>query len=302
MTTEMPDAQASTESLPPPPPSAPLPSPGAMIREARERAHFSLEDMAAHTKLARSTLDALERDDYNALLEPVYVRGYYRKCAKVLEMDEERLIAAYGARVSPRAPEAPSKLRLASGTELGSSSRLPVSMAVLAAVVAIVVCAFLWFARDRSDSYPPASSVVGSADQGATTSIPAEQVMVEPPAAETADEADAAAGTDAPAEPTPSATAPAVTTDPLPTAVATPGTLRLRFSQDSWVRIDDAAGKTLVNEMRRTGTMQAFSGKPPLSVFLGYAPGVQVEYEGQSVDVTPFVRDNNTARFSVPQQ
>ena len=68
-----------------------------MIREARERTHLSLDDMAAHTKLARATLEALERDDYGALLEPVYVRGYYRKCAKVLEMDEAQLIAAYNA-------------------------------------------------------------------------------------------------------------------------------------------------------------------------------------------------------------
>lgn len=298
MTTEMPDAQASTESLPPPPPPAPLPSPGAMIREARERAHFSLEDMAAHTKLARSTLDALERDDYNALLEPVYVRGYYRKCAKVLEMDEERLIAAYRARVSPRSPEAPSKLRLASGTELGSSSRLPVSMAVLAAVVAIVACAFLWFARDRSDSYPPASSVGGGAEQVSATAIPAEQLMVEPPAAETTDEAGPAVNADAAAVPAP----PATTDEASPPApAAAPGTLRLRFTQTSWVRVDDGGGKTLINEMRRGGSEETFSGQLPLSVFLGNAPGVQVEYEGRSVDVTPFVRDNNTARFSVPQ-
>lgn len=298
MTTEIPDAQTSTEPQPPPPAPAPLPSPGAMIREARERAHFSLEDMAAHTKLARSTLDALERDDYNALLEPVYVRGYYRKCAKVLEMDEERLIAAYGARVSPKTPEAPSKLRLASGTELGSSSRLPVSMAVLAAVVAIVACAFLWFARDRSDNYPPASSVAGTSEPAPAPGIPAEQVMVEP-AAEAPEETGTDAETAAPA-----ATEPAVTTSesPVPAVAVAPGTLRLQFTQTSWVRVDDGSGKTLINEMRRAGSQETFNGQLPLSVFLGNAPGVQVEYEGQSIDVKPYVRDNNTARFSVPQQ
>lgn len=299
MTNEMSDAQASTEPQPPPTAPAPPPSPGAMIREARGRAHFSLEDMAAHTKLARSTLDALERDDYKALLEPVYVRGYYRKCAKVLELDEERLIAAYRTRVSPKEPEAPSKLRLASGTELGSSSRLPVSMAVLAAVVAIVACAFLWFARDRSDSYPPASSVVGSSGQALTQSTPAEQVMVESPAAEAPEKTGADADIAAPAATEPAATSSERSVPPVATA---PGTLHLRFTQTSWVRVDDGSGKTLINEMRRAGSQETFNGQLPLSVFLGNAPGVQVEYEGRGVDVKPYVRDNNTARFSVPRQ
>lgn len=307
MTTETPDAPASTD-IPAPQPApqpAPLPSPGAMIREARERAHLSIEDMAAHTKLARGTLDALERDDYAALLEPVYVRGYYRKCAKVLEIDEERLIAAYNARVSPKAPEAPSKLRLASGTELGSSSRLPVSMAVLAAVVAVVACAFLWFARDGvSERAPPAPAATHDSEPVPASVLPAEPATAEPvtppPAAEdpaaTPDTGTAPATEAAPEQP---ATAQAAAD--APAATASTGTVRLRFAQDSWVRVDDAAGKTLVNEMRRAGTMQAFTGQPPLSVFLGNAPGVQAEYGGRSIDVTPYVRDNNTARFSVPQ-
>ncbi len=288
MTTETPDLPPSTET-PPAPAPAPLPSPGSMIREARARARRSLEDMAAHTKLARGTLEALERDDYAALLEPVYVRGYYRKCAKVLEMDEERLISAYQARVSPRPPEAPSKLRLASGTELGSSSRLPVSMAISAAVVAVVVCAFIWFARNGIQTYPvtpPTIEVIEPAP-----SVPLEQVMTEPLSVpEVVDAAPVAA--EAPLEPPPAAAA---------AATAAPVTLRLRFTQTSWIRVDDAGGRTLLNDIRRAGSEENLTGQPPLSVFLGFAPGVEVEFDGRRIDVQPYLRANNTARFSVPQ-
>ncbi|MGB0221354.1 MAG: helix-turn-helix domain-containing protein [Sinimarinibacterium flocculans] len=279
MTNETPDLPPEPAPAPPPPAS-----PGTMIREAREQARLSIDDMAAHTKLARPTLEALERDDYQSLLEPVYVRGYYRKCAKVLEMDEERLIAAYNARVAPRTPEAPAKLRLASGTELGSTSRLPVSMAVLAAVVAVIVCAFIWFARDDRQAYPPASAVLEEVPLSAV------QPTVEPPAAEVA------------TPPEPLAT-PDATPVPAPTpeiAAAPPGSLRLRFTQDSWVRIDDVAGRVLLSGLRTAGTVETIQGQAPLSVFLGNAPGTEVEYEGRVVSISAFTRDNNTARFTLP--
>src|SRR3546814_1939496 len=92
-------------------------SPGTMIREARQAQHLSVDDLAGQTKLARTTVEALERDDFGALLEPVYVRGYYRKCATVLGVDEKALIAAYSSRVAQRVPPAPTKLRLAYGSE-----------------------------------------------------------------------------------------------------------------------------------------------------------------------------------------
>lgn len=295
MITETPDAPSSTDV---PPPPSPPPSPGAMIREARERARLSLEDLAAHTKLARSTLEALECDDYTALLEPVYVRGYYRKCAKVLEIDEARLIAAYSARVSPKAPEPPSKLRLASGTELGSSSRLPVSMAVLAAFVAVVVCALLWFARDGFEQTVPSAPVV---TQDHAPTLPPTPVPEVPATGGTSGSADAPAPVVEAAGAQQDTPQPAAAGAPAPTVAPASGTVRLRFIQDSWVRIDDATGKTLVNDMRRAGTIQAFDGALPLTVFLGNAPGVQVEYEGRIIDLTPHVRSNNTARLVVPQ-
>jgi cytoskeleton protein RodZ len=280
MTTEPADHQPPVDPAP-----GPQPSPGQLIRDAREQARLSLDDMAAHTKLARSTLEALERDDYRALLEPVYVRGYYRKCAKVLEIDEERLIAAYNARVVPKSPEAPAKLRLASGTELGSSSRLPVSMAVLAAVVAVVACAFIWFAREPAETYP-VSAVVETIPLEPVA--PAESLVATPEPAAVAP-ADATV-TDA-VQPTP---------EPTPAAAAAPGSLRLRFVQTSWARIDDAGGRTLLNGMRPAGEVDALTGQPPLSVFLGNAPGVEIEFEGARVDISPYLRDNNTARFTLP--
>lgn len=293
MKTDTPDPASTDESATHAAPvPEPRPGPGALIREARQRARLSLEDMAAHTKLARQTLDALERDDYRALLEPVYVRGYYRKCAKVLDMDENALIAAYEARVAPRQPEAPSKLRLASGTELGSSSRLPVAMAVFAAVVAVVVCGFIWLARDGQGSYPVFRDALLS-------ETPAPVATAAPIAPESVAAAGAGVEAVATASPAPGVDGTAATpaTEPAPVAA---GVLRLRFRQMSWVRVDDSAGKVLINQTQAAGTEQTLNGATPLNVYLGNAPGVEVEYDGKAVDIGPYVRDSNTARFSLP--
>ena len=74
----------------------------------------------------------------------------------------------------------------------------------------------------------------------------------------------------------------------------------LSFSSASWVRVDDANGRTLFNDMGQPGESRVFDGPLPLNVFLGNAPVVKVEFRGQPVDVQPFVRSNNTARFTLP--
>lgn len=152
-------------------------SPGALIRRARERARMTPEELAAQTKLARSTLEALERDDFNILNEPVYVRGYYRKCSKVLDISEKELLDAYEARVAPRGPVLPAKLRLASGSELGTTGRLPIPLAAVGAVAAIVISGLIWLARgEPNNGVPPTVSAKADAMMPESAPIPATAV------------------------------------------------------------------------------------------------------------------------------
>lgn len=288
-------------------------SPGALIRQARERLRMTPEDLAAATKLARHQIESLERDDFNAFAEPVYVRGYYRKCAKILALSEHELLDAYQARVSPKRSDPPSKLRLASGTELGSTSRLPLPMAVAAAVMAVILSVFAW-------------NFIKSPDELAPLPLPVETPVVQPQASpeDAAAEEPSAASALTPTLPTitpdsastlPVSEAPAL--QPAPAAAETAGAataaqasngaakpaaapLNLSFAITSWARVDDANGKTLLNALMRAGENKTLNGKPPYMVFLGNAPGVKVEYNGKNVDFSKTVADNLTARFKVP--
>src|SRR6185503_2912042 len=114
--------EAETPAAAPPPPPPELPSPGALLRAARERAGLGADDLAGQLKLAKGTLEALERDDFAALSEPVYIRGYYRKIAKVLPVAETELIEAYNARNKPaKNTPAMQRIPLAGGVAAGTS-------------------------------------------------------------------------------------------------------------------------------------------------------------------------------------
>lgn len=310
MSTETPDTPASEPSA-----EASVStreSPGALIREARQRMSLSLDDLAAQTKLARHTLDALERDDFSALLEPVYVRGYYRKCAKVLDLSEQRLLDAYGHRVMPKLPQPPAKLRLASGTELGSGSRLPVPLAIGAAVVAVVICGLVWMARDGGlqQQAPVTTVVVPTATPEATATSDPVPVPGGDSVASSGDDGALApaaapvapsAATGGDTLPVPAATSPLpATAAGAPAVPSGPGTVLLRFSGTSWVRVDDAGGRVLLRGEFAAGESRTVQGAAPLNVHLGNAGVVTVLYQGQPVDFSSQLRSNGTARFALP--
>jgi cytoskeleton protein RodZ len=70
-------------------------SPGEILRESRLTHAYSVADLCVQTKLAPHTVEALENNDFEALPEPIFVRGYYRRCAVILDLDAKRLLTAY---------------------------------------------------------------------------------------------------------------------------------------------------------------------------------------------------------------
>lgn len=78
------------------------------------------------------------------------------------------------------------------------------------------------------------------------------------------------------------------------------GVVRIQFTANCWTQVTDADGKVLVSALKRTGDSVELAGKAPLEVRLGFARGAQLSYNGQSVDVSPYVR-GETARLKLGQ-
>ncbi|TAM12232.1 MAG: helix-turn-helix domain-containing protein [Nevskiaceae bacterium] len=312
--------------------------PGRLIRAARERAQISLEELAAQTKLARPTLEALERDDFSRLSEPVYVQGYYRKCAKALGLSADTLVAAYQRLAHPGRAPVPSKLLLAGeSSELAGSGRSRISGWWVALVIVAGVLLLLW-AAGRFVRTPS----LAEATTGTSAPIPAPQSSV-PAAAGSPSEAaaespvgmsDAATGTEAsvagaadatatapqspdspagtpiaapaasaaPSAPVDGALPPAAAAeaDAVAAPAATESNLELKFNASSWVRITDAKGTVLLSGTQHAGQSKSVTGVAPYALVVGNAHEVQVFYDGKPVAFTSYISPNSTARFAVP--
>ncbi|MEK6805103.1 MAG: RodZ domain-containing protein [Pseudomonadota bacterium] len=260
-------------------------SPGALIRRTRERAGMSLEDLAGQIKLSKTTLDALERDGFAQLGQPVYVRGYYRKCAKVLPLSEQQLIAAYETRVKPVAPVTPQRIPLAGGVSSGAAQGQSRQTLIIVAAVGVLIGGLYWFSggeTQRSVTKPAAQ--ITEVPMAAADVAPAESQIVEPVALPPV------------AEATPVETPAAIHAEP----AAPANQLTLQFLEASWVRIEDSRNKTLLIGLVRAGEKQALNGEPPYTAFIGNARKVRAEFNGQPFDFSRHIQGNDTARFSVP--
>ena len=148
---------------------------------------------------------------------------------------------------------------------------------------------------------PPATETMP--EQGATTALAlpgATAVDSQAPAATSAQPAPVTAP--APAAVAPVA-APATPAAPAATAsapVAGAGKVSVQYTADCWTQVTDGTGKVLFGGLKRKGENLEVSGKPPLSLRLGYARGAQVSYNGQPVDVAPFT-SGETARLKLGQ-
>jgi cytoskeleton protein RodZ len=95
----------------------------------------------------------------------------------------------------------------------------------------------------------------------------------------------------------------APTTPPSGELVATSAEsgLSVQLVADCWMQITDATGKVIYSGLKKKGdTLQLASVKAPVEFRLGYARGAQITYNGQLVDVKPYIR-GETARFKVGQ-
>lgn len=67
--------------------------PGATLRRAREAQGLSLQDIASRTRVAQRQLEAIERDDYEALPGIPYAIGFARAYARAIDVDEVDIAA-----------------------------------------------------------------------------------------------------------------------------------------------------------------------------------------------------------------
>jgi cytoskeleton protein RodZ len=269
------------------------PSPGALLAAARESRGLTVIDIARQLKLSPWQIDALESGDYRRLPGTVFVRGFIRNYARLVNLDAALLLANAERELPPAAP---------GGPEMPPSAEIPFprertfnwhKYAIAAIVLVIPVVIFEFYPGDANETTVKSRQV----------ELPAPQVMAEvKPVAETRQAALPAAGVADASVTGQRPDAGAVRQDKSPakppvvvvaaSAAPKPGEqlVRFRFEQESWVEVRDRNGRIIFSQLNAAGTEQAVSGKPPLSLVVGNASGVRLTHNQQPVNLAPYTK------------
>jgi cytoskeleton protein RodZ len=151
---------------------------GADLQHARELAGLSLDDLSAKTKIRKTLLEAIERDDYRSVPGGLLARGYLRAYAKEVGLSAEPVATRYQTEFAAAQPAEPQKRR----TDADVLTR-PARSHGSTVVVALLAVAAVWlFAGRREPQRDAAPPAVGTTGQ----TVPVERATDRPASADAA--------------------------------------------------------------------------------------------------------------------
>ncbi|MCY4452213.1 MAG: DUF4115 domain-containing protein [Immundisolibacterales bacterium] len=332
---------------------------GAMLRNAREAAGYSIADVAQRLRLSRHHIENLEAERFDLFPVSVFLRGYLTSYARLLGIDSEPLLEAYDRRgFGP--PQLHSQ---DSDRSTGRGSEFTVTITTLIVIAVLIVLSALWWREqwneddvttgstveqtDRDDLSAGVESGLGESDEfripfgGAVSDeppaqeeaigsaevseAPADQEDLDVPgivgeeatpaggqASGAVDEGDsgtvsaseeplATVPVPEPEPESPAEQGPATAQPGEPAAVEAPGgqsSIVIRVKEDCWLMVRDAEQRLIYRDLAAAGTVLELSGRAPVRVVVGYAHGIEIDFNGVPFDLTPYIeQETGTARF-----
>ena len=157
-------------------------SPGIHLRKAREAHSWTIDRVAHQLRLPAIAVQSLEADDYEHFAAEVYVRGYLRNYARLVGIQPEDILKAYGdlrhkegphaepsgkaiddskrSQTAPVSPEKRSAMNSSPRSRDPERRRSP-ALRWLAAALAVSLTA-LWWWRERGNPLPSLMDIESS--------------------------------------------------------------------------------------------------------------------------------------------
>lgn len=243
--------------------------PSKQLLQARIDKQLSLESIAPQLNLPVATLKALEQADYDALHGPAYVVAYMRAYAQLLGLNAQDLILQYKELYLQQPQQENSLLQSALIKE--QHKKYKTAYGVAAALVLLLLLAVL--TPDNFQGAANNSGIIIDTSYGSAHIINLDSLPEENPTQGLLPEMmlKTQQGT---IEETAAVTWPKV------------AELYFHFTADCWVEVFDGEGQRIYAALQKTDQTLALTGKPPFRISLGYAPGVELSYNGEPVNIT----------------
>lgn len=253
---------------------------GERLRQARIGMGLTPSEVGTQLKMPTYAIEALEREDWARIGAPVFIRGHLRSYARLLNLPADAILESFSMPTSTPVELVPQtytpRMQL-----VAEQTKMRLVYVVLTAAIAVPV----WLAT-RSHLDGAIDTV--SLDTDAPLALPQQTAR---PISKTEQTDTASAGQAAPLV--------ASITPPMPQRAASSAELlSVTFSGESWVRLSAPDGTVIEQALVQPGQQRVFKPGQIGKAVLGNAQAVSMQYRGQAMDLTPYIRAN-VLRFTV---
>ncbi len=284
--------------------------PGKHLRRVREENNMSAKQVADSLHLEVRIIETLEADDYESGIPTIFMKGYIRNYAKLLDIDPEPLIVAFDAANKSDETETESKSKSKSKAATQKTKYKPKKQAdsndlwpklvTLAILLTLIIFIALWQFSPQNDK--AATNDQTSSKYNIDLPLNQPQSMTENHETSSGDETQTQIPTTfpsssseetktveqqsmaTPSEPTPPVAAPVESQD---------HSIHVNFKARVWMRITDSTGKKLFQGTGTEGKSLTLEGTPPYKIRVGNHNNVDIEYQGTTKDVKEYPKYKN---------
>ncbi len=247
--------------------------PGMRLRQLREQKNVSIKHVADRLFLDTRVIEKLEADDYEHLPPLIFIRGYMRNYAKLLDIPPESILDDFDPNQLSPAPNLRPPMKR---KEQASRHDLLPTIGTISVIIILLVLTALW-----KYSPEPPTPPIGLPEPPITEEsvFPPESSMVSiPESGKPANDFN---------EPNSESSN---NLEPTAEIISTVNdkTVKIHFKARSWMEITDKTNATLYEGISIKGKILSLDGTPPFYLKIGNVDGVNVEYKGETNDIRKF--------------
>ncbi len=270
---------------------------GAWLKQSRERAGMSVEEVARALKLSGSTVQDMERDRTDHIGAPIYYKGFVRAYGKLLDLPsvalENRLSALVDTDPEPQIAQGTTPVRRNRWLERYTwAASYVVGTALLLPLLYWLVSNDGGLPKDLTGTPPavgtqtePQGQLAEPPPQSSAVDLPAGSAAAPIPRATTDEESYSSPVT---ASLTPFGLGRGAMISPSETQ----DSVQLKLAAPSWVSVVDSTGAQLIYRTLPAGEHRIADGQWPLRVRIGNAARAELFIDGQALTLEPYVRGN----------
>lgn len=298
-------------------PESVIKGPGQILRQARELAKLSTQDIADRMKLKRTLIEDIEQNNFDINISLTFVRGYLKLYAKHVHVEEAEILTAFEKLTTEK--KEPVKLQSFSrrvANQANDDKLMLVTYMILGTIIALVV--IWWFQQSSTvTTESDVSNYPESVTKGLTQeALPLEETLISdaetllsPQIDENQSVDDFVITEELPTDDQSTSSESVSDTSDLAVLVdstettsieaAAPVNLIFEFSGDCWMNLADATGENIAYGVKVKGRVMPITGIPPFVVTLGAPEVVKIRYAGESIDMS-FLPSGRIAKFDLP--